>query len=166
MTGKASTKTIYRHHSATWMYRLLPITIFGVPALFSGGVVSPPVATTAFVLAVAAAIYAKIKLHGRIDIIETRDTEDRIRVRKPGLVLSTWQTLPREAFKDAVLKSTNVRNAASAYVIAFKINDGRDTLKIPLNGAAVNLDALAVIAPDPVAKFREATQNTRIHYDL
>lgn len=157
-------RVIYRHHLATWLYRLLPVTVFAAPALLGSGTVPSPVAITALVLAIAAMIYGKFKLHGRIDTIQT--TQDGIRVRKPGLVLSSWQTLPPAAFREAKLISSSVRNAAAAYRIEVPVNEGRDRLNVPMNGAAANLEALAEISPDAIAKFRAATANTRIHYDL
>lgn len=167
-------RVIFRHHVATWGYRLLPVAAAGLPLALSGGSLHPAVAITTAILALASLIYAKVKLYGRIDEVrllssarqELSSTTDahQVRVRLPGLFAARWRTLPREAFADAKLKTANVRNAASAFRLELK--SGRDTLRVPLNGAAIDVDALAALAPGPIGRYREATSMMRMHYDL
>ncbi|MEO1543212.1 MAG: hypothetical protein AAFR75_04240 [Pseudomonadota bacterium] len=161
-----SERTIYRNQTGTWMYRLLPIAAVLIPVLMGGGQVPIPVAITAAVLSLAALIYAKVKLHGRVDEVRIASDPPRtLRLRQPGMIGSKWRTLKCQAATNAKLTSTNVRNAASAYSLIITV-PGKPDLRLPMNGAAIDLDEMAAFAPEAIVEFREASQHARIHYDL
>ncbi len=169
----ASERIIHRHHVATWGYRLLPVAAAGLPFALAGGALHPAVAITVAVLGIASLLYAKVKLHGRVDeirlpggpVAETLQApETKVRVRLPGLLATRWRALPAAAFADARLEAVSVRNAASAFRL--EVGTDRETLRVPLNGAALDLDALQALCPKPIARFREATAHMRVHFDL
>lgn len=170
---RAKDRVILRHHVATWAYRLLPLVAAGLPFALAGGALHPVVAILTAFIAFACVIYAKMKLHGRIDEIRmpaAAGTEasavpsESVRVRLPGLFAARWRSLPNDAFADAKLRTANIRNAAAAFRLELKT--GRDVLRVPLNGAAIDLDALEALSPEAIARYREATRNMRVHYDL
>ncbi|MEL7049600.1 MAG: hypothetical protein AAFO75_11690 [Pseudomonadota bacterium] len=162
----ANERTIYRHQTATWMYRLLPLSAIIIPLMMGGGQVSVPVAITMAILAFAALIYAKIKLHGRVDEVRTSTGMPQlVRLRQPGLIGARWKNIDWSPKIETKLSATNIRNAASAYTMVITRPD-QPEMRLPMNGASVDLDALAELSPKAIAEFRKATEHTRIHYDL
>lgn len=178
MTNTPPQSTIYRSHTGTLLYRSLPIAAVGLPILFNGGRIDPAIFTATVVLTLVSLVYANIKLSGRADELRVlsdshsdaatagRETETTVlRLRCPGLLTSRWRKLDWRPSDRATLVSSNVRNAATAYALVLKPQGGT-AIRLPLNGAALDLDALAAVAPEAIASFREKTVDAPIHYDL